>query len=206
MNLPVFSTTASTSVSRKPVRIELGSGLCGEPGFIHVDVLRGGNVDVRADCRFLTWLKPNSVDHLYAAHLVEHFSYTEIMEILRSWFEVLKPGGKLQVKLPDLDFLCRAYVDGIHSPEEVMIALYGGFADYPGGPDGWEKISGNPNWQRNTIKTGEIPHPGVYNHWAAHKAMYNYEMLAARLAKVGFERIVRIKENDWELHIVAAKN
>jgi hypothetical protein len=107
--------------------------------------------------------------------------------------------------MPDLDFLCKAYVEKIHSTEEVMIAIFGGFPDYEGGPEGWEKISGNPNWQRNTIKDGEVPHPGKYTEQGAHKALYTFETFKVRMEKVGFKNVQRIIENDWELHVVATK-
>lgn len=188
-----------------PVRIELGSGPHGEEGFIHVDVVKVGNVDVEADVRDLDWLDDNSVDELYTAHLVEHISYAEIAAPLKEWFRVLRPGGTFTIKMPDLDFLCCAYVSGVHSTEEIMVALYGGFSDCAGGSDGWEKISGNPDWQRNTIPDGDVPYPGRYTEWGAHKAMYTFESFKPRLARVGFTDIRRVVENDWELHIVCTK-
>lgn len=195
----------STSAVSPVVKVELGSGPCGKPGFFHVDAVQEGNVDHRADIRDLDFLSNDSVDELYSAHAVEHISYTEIDKVLVEWYRVLKPGGRLTIKMPDLDFLCRAYVEGIHSPEETMIAIFGGFPDEPGGPDGWEKISGNPQWERNTIKDGEIPNPGVYIEWAAHKALYTFDTFRVRLERAGFEYIQRIVENDWELHITARK-
>lgn len=198
-----YGTTAS---SQDLVRIELGSGPHGEPGFFHVDAVKVGNVDKEGDVRNLNWLSDNSVDELYSAHTVEHISYTEIEPVLQEWCRVLKPAGKLTIKMPDLDFLCRAYVEGIHSTEEVMVAIFGGFSDYPGGPDGWEKISGNPQWDRNTIRDGEIPHPGKYTEWGAHKALYTFESFKPRLENAGFTNVRRVVENDWELHIVANKS
>lgn len=197
-----YGTTAS---SKEPVRIELGSGPHGEPGYVHVDAVKVGNVDIEADVRCLDWLAPEEVDELYSAHTVEHFSYTEIDSILREWYRVLKPGGKITIKMPDLDFLCRAHVEGIHSTEEVMVAIFGGFSDYPGGPDGWEKISGNNSWERNSIPDGHIPHPGKYTEWGAHKALYTFESFKPRLERAGFNNVRRVVENDWELHVVASK-
>jgi len=188
-----------------PVRIELGSGPHGIEGFYHVDAVAGGNVNKVSDIRNLHWLKSDSVDELYSAHTVEHISYTEILQVLKEWNRVLRPGGKMIIKMPDLDFMCRAHIEGIHSTEETMICLYGGFSDIPGGPDGWEKISGDPNWKRNTLKDGEIPHPGVYTEWGAHKALYTFDSFRIRLEKAGFKDVRRIVENDWELHVIARK-
>lgn len=198
-----YGTTANKEEFK---RIELGSGPHGEPGFIHVDAIKSGNVDVEADIRNLYWLEDDSIHEIYSAHAVEHISYTEIETVLKDWFRALKPGGRITIKMPDLDFLCRAYVEGIHSTEEIMVAIFGGFSDVPGGPDSWEKISGNPDWKRNTIPDGEIPYPGKYTEWGSHKALYTFESFKPRLEKAGFSDIVRIIENDWELCIVATKS
>jgi SAM-dependent methyltransferase len=192
--------------SNVPVKIELGSGPHGEPGFTHVDVVKVGNVELEADARYLDWLLDDQVDELYSAHIVEHFSYTEVDSVLKEWGRVLRPGGKITIKMPDLDFLCRSYVEGIHSTEEVMIALFGGFSDYAGGPDGWEKISGDKNWNRGSIKDGQVPFPGVYTEWGAHKAMYTFESFKPRMERAGFKDVTRVVENDWELHVVARSN
>ncbi|MBD3260642.1 MAG: methyltransferase domain-containing protein [Candidatus Altiarchaeales archaeon] len=194
-----------TTALNRPTKIELGSGPHGEPGFLHVDVVKVGNVDIEADIRDLRWLEDNSVDELYSSHTVEHISYAEIEDVLSEWCRVLKPEGKMTIKMPDLDFLCRAYVEGIHSTEEIMVAIFGGFSDYPGGPDGWEKISGNPRWERNSIPDGRIPHPGHYTEWGAHKALYTFESFKPRLERAGFKDVKRVVENDWELYITASK-
>jgi SAM-dependent methyltransferase len=167
--------------------------------------VKTGNVDVEGDIRDLEWLSTDSVDELYIAHAVEHISYTQIDPVLREWCRVLKPSGKITIKMPDLAFLCRSLVEGVHSTEEVMVALYGGFSDTPGGPDGWEKISGNPQWERNTISDGDIPHPGRYTEWGAHKAMYTFGSFKPRMGRAGFTNIQRVEENDWELYLVATK-
>ncbi|KKN22535.1 hypothetical protein LCGC14_0914000 [marine sediment metagenome] len=197
-----YGTTAS---NQEPLRIELGSGPHGEPGYYHVDAVKVGNVDRESDVRKLDWIDDDTVDDLYSAHTIEHFSYTEIDVVLKEWNRVLKPSGIIRLKMPDLDFLCHAYVEGIHSTEEIMIALFGGFSDTSGGPDGWEKISGNPEWERNTIADGDIPHPGKYTEWGAHKAMYTFKSFKPRMERAGFIDIKRVEENDWELHIVATK-
>lgn len=197
-----FGTTASTS---KALRLELGSGPHGEPGYIHVDAVKVGNVDVQSDVRKLDWVSDSSVDEIYSAQVVEHISYTEVLGVLGEWYRVLKPGAKITIKMPDLDFLCRAFTQGIHSTEEIMIAIFGGFSDYPGGPDGWEKISGNPDWARGYIRDGEIKSPGKYTEWGAHKALYTFESFKVRMEKAGFQNVRRVVENDWELHVVAVK-
>ena len=196
-----FSCTAEQPV----VRIELGSGPHGLPGFFHIDAVKTGNVDLQADIRKLDFFKTNSIVEIYSAHTVEHISYTEVVQVLQEWNRVLKSGGKITIKMPDLDFACHAHVEGIHSTEEIMLLIFGCFPDSPGDEAGWEKVSGNPNWQRNTIKDGEVFHPGKYTEWDAHKALYTFNTFKIRMEKAGFKNVQRVVENDWELHVVATK-
>lgn len=200
-----MSNSWSTTASFEPVRIELGSGPHGIEGFLHVDAVKVGNVDHASDIRDLSWLQTSTVDELYSAHALEHISYTEVATVLSEWCRVLKPGGKVTIKMPDLDFLCYAHVSGIYSAEETMICIFGGFSDYPGGPDGWEKISGNKDWARGTMIDGEVPSPGRYTEWGAHKALYSFKSFKPRMERAGFKDVRRIVENDWELHVTATK-
>ena len=91
----------SSTVESPPVRIELGSGPHGEPGFFHVDAVGStSNVDLDADIRQLDFLESESVDEIYSAHAVEHISYTEIGDVLKEWYRVLKPGGQAIYGVP----------------------------------------------------------------------------------------------------------
>jgi len=214
-----LTTAAKGQPRREPRRVELGSGPYGLSGFIHIDAVKkdGWNVDYIADVRKLDFIVSDAVDELYSAHTVEHFSYTEILAVLREWNRVLRPGGSLTVKMPDLDFICKAYVNHVenrvpktheasqHSPEEILVLLFGGFSEeMDGEPSSFEHTFGVSKWTRGCANK-PVPNPGVYTPWGAHKALYNYEMFAARLALAGFRDTRRIVENDWELHVVTFK-
>lgn len=201
------------------VKVELGSGPHGIPGFHHVDAVKkeGSNVDIEADIRKLDFAEDTSIDELYSAHAVEHISYTEIMATLKEWYRVLLPGGKLTVKMPDLDFICKAYVNHVEnrtpktheasqqSPEETLVLLFGGFSDNEdGSPSSFDHTFGVTGWQRGQALE-PVANPGVYSHWEGHKALYNYEMFKKRLEMVGFNNVARVVENDWELHVIAFK-
>ncbi len=57
------------------------------------------------DATKLDEVKDNSVDSIYASHLLEHFSHTQISEILKCWYTKLAPGGKLILNVPDLAWI-----------------------------------------------------------------------------------------------------
>lgn len=91
------------------------------PGFTVVD-LKDGH-----DARKLDY-PDNSVEEIYASHVLEHICMDDTMPTLAEWLRVLKPGGRLRVAVPDLAYWCRKYVEG--DAEAITIHhLYGGQTD-----------------------------------------------------------------------------
>src|SRR5438128_2032906 len=64
---------------------------------------------VKMDAGELTY-EPNSIDVIYASHLLEHFEIRKVKDVLANWYSVLKPGGKLIINVPDLDWICLAWL------------------------------------------------------------------------------------------------
>ena len=61
-------------------------------------------------------ISKGSIDLIYSSHVLEHMSQQDAMIALRNCFELLKPGGKLKIVVPDL--FCRVekyYNDAGHS-------------------------------------------------------------------------------------------
>ena len=46
--------------------------------------------------------KKNSVDEILAYQVVEHFHKHRVVELLRTWYHVLKKGGLLKIDVPDI--------------------------------------------------------------------------------------------------------
>jgi len=76
---------------------------CGESkkGDIGVDLRKTGSVDIVADARMLPF-KDESFDHVYSSHLIEHLSHREVRNVLVEWVRVLKKGGIIEIRCPDL--------------------------------------------------------------------------------------------------------
>lgn len=101
-----------------PRKLHLGCGKRFIPGFVHVDVIAQPHVDVVADARDLAFLPDNTLDLLYACHLLEHFDRHEYRGVLREWHRVMKPGGVLRLSVPDFAACAALYyeqglVDGL---------------------------------------------------------------------------------------------
>jgi len=46
-------------------------------------------------------------DYIFSEHMIEHVPYEGGMAMLRECFRTLKPGGKIRISTPDLNFLIR---------------------------------------------------------------------------------------------------
>jgi hypothetical protein len=52
-----------------------------------------------------------SVDEILAEHLIEHLTYEEEKEFFLESFRLLKPGGKLRLEVPDLEWVLRKFIE-----------------------------------------------------------------------------------------------
>ena len=77
-----------------PVRLNIGAGKRPIEGYISVDIKDG------TDARSLPY-PDNSVDEVYAAHVLEHFGHREVPKVLEEWARVLKPNGLMRISVPD---------------------------------------------------------------------------------------------------------
>ncbi len=104
-----------------------------EEGWEILDAQPGEHVDHVGDASDLSRFPDRTFGALYASHVLEHFDYKEeILEVLKEWHRVLRPGGKLYVSVPDLECLCRLYVTpGLQPTErfEIMRMIFGGHMD-----------------------------------------------------------------------------
>lgn len=131
---------ANPASDRDPVRLNLGCGDKVIPGYINVDVAAsraGQRPDVLCDLRALQPFDTASADEVMAIHVVEHFWRWEIEAVLREWVRVLKPGGRLIVECPNLEYACREF---LRDPEQ------GARADAGGQLTMWV-FYGDPRWK-----------------------------------------------------------
>jgi predicted SAM-dependent methyltransferase len=93
------------------LRLNLG---CGKPpwhlkGFVNVDQDPGVQPDLVCDILDLPY-EEETVDEIYAGHILEHFDWKEGEVALQYWLTLLKPGGKISVVVPDFDYLAKEYL------------------------------------------------------------------------------------------------
>lgn len=120
------------SESPEPIRLHIGGK---EPrhGWKILDVAPGPCVDYVGDCTDLSRFANGTVSEIYASHVLEHLGYQEeLPRALSEIIRVLVHGGSFRVAVPDLDALCRIFVDptlNLQQRANVMRMIYGGQTD-----------------------------------------------------------------------------
>ena len=89
-----------------------------------------GRTDLVGDVKKLPW-EDNYFEYILASDIIEHFPIAMTSTILSEWRRVLKIGGLIEFRLPDLDALCKKYVNGQQDAKLTSWLLMGG-QDYPG--------------------------------------------------------------------------
>ncbi|MCC6950682.1 MAG: methyltransferase domain-containing protein [Phycisphaerales bacterium] len=123
-------TTPTTN--QEPLRLHVG-GETAKPGWKIVNIKMLPGVDFLGSATDLSAFADGSVDEVYGSHIYEHLSYSE--ELLKAFsevFRVLKPGGVFRLGVPDLETLCRLFLDPALPLEKkfwVMRMIYGGQTD-----------------------------------------------------------------------------
>lgn len=180
------------SVEHKcPRKLEIGSGMNPHPGYEHMDI--------RADLPHIEHVhdiyKPlpfaeETFDEILSWSVIEHISWRNVREVISNWKNVLKPGGKLELWVPDLEYLCTMYKEG--QTDEHLDKAYIQTAQMALGhysPAIWAmiKIYGGQDYRENF-----------------HSAMYDWDTMNKLLLTIGLHRIERI-DPYYGLHIIAFK-
>ena len=105
---------------------------CGEQilkgNWINTDIRKLEGVDVICDVKCLPF-KDNTFVKLWASDVLEHNPRHNTEEILREWRRVLKKGGILTLKMPNLKTIASNYIRGLIDCAEFSRLIYGNQED-----------------------------------------------------------------------------
>jgi len=147
------------------LKLHIG-GTVPNPDWKILDVEQRPEVDFVADAKDLGLFADESVDMIYASHVLEHFYYNldeELVSTLKEWRRVLKIGGQLLISVPNLRVLCWLYLHpNLHPLERhhLMRIMFG----------------------------------GQTNKYDIHKVGFDEEILAIYLEEAGFEAYEMVSE------------
>jgi len=117
-------TLSPTSVSDGP-QIHLGCGQINIQGWINIDARSMPHVHITTTDLFLPHFTENSIAEIYLSHVLEHFSFSESQDLLKTYFEKLRPGGCLRLAVPDFRVLAAIYKE-TNDLDKIRRALMGG--------------------------------------------------------------------------------
>lgn len=151
----------------KNIKLNLGAGGVDYQDYLSVD-LNDKRAHIHMDITKLDF-DDNSVTEILASHVFEHLNPYKAFEILQDWLRVLKPGGKLIMEMPDIEKVCRAFLEAdLQLRYGLLNVIYGSV---------------------NTTDTGDpsdITSPHLFGWWP--QSMYDHLMGA------GYENVVFMDE------------
>lgn len=112
------------TVATKPIRLDIGSQDARFRDFTTVDLYAPG-ADIRADAGALPFAD-DSVEEIWASHILEHIEPPRVQLVLREWLRVLRPGGIARIATPDLDDACRAWLERRPGAQSLIFGAFTG--------------------------------------------------------------------------------
>lgn len=96
---------------RTPLRLDIGGAAVPYAPDEYTTVDLYGDCDVRADALDLPF-RDDSVDMIWASHVLEHLQVSDVPAALNEWFRVLIPGRRLIVRVPNFDYVAKYWLTG----------------------------------------------------------------------------------------------
>ena len=114
------------------MKLNLGCGGDKRKGYVNIDIRKNVNPDMVLDLEKTPYpFEDESVDEILAKDIIEHFSFRNVERIVREWYRILKPNGKLIIQTPDFDEIVKAINEGrIKGWWQISYWIFGG-QDYP---------------------------------------------------------------------------
>ena len=121
------------------MKLNVGCGKDIRDGYTNLDIRPLKGVDIVCDM----WHEPiplddDSVDEILAKDVLEHFPLDKTDDIIKEWKRVLKPGGFMQIEVPNIILNFANWVSGStkclkgqHITERFSQIIFGR-QDYPG--------------------------------------------------------------------------
>lgn len=170
--------------------LEIGPGAKRLAGFETLNITGGPQVDYIGDATGGLPFPADTFDLLYASHILEHTAWYRSVDVLKEWIRVLKPGGTLEIWVPD----------GLKIAEAFVMAERSGSVDFH--CDGW--------WRFNEAKdpcrwvSGRIfsygDGTGAPGHFNWHLGLFSERYLQALMRKAGLTDIRRMNRDEVRGH------
>lgn len=166
-----------------PIKLDIGSGENPKklPNWYHMDIdLSMPDVEFVHDVASALPFKDEGVSEIFASNVLEHVFYKDVPAVVFEWTRVLTHGGKIEIRVPNMKWICHQYAIGRWKMSFVpgtdlnaMHAIFGG--DHDG-----------------------VPH--------MHKAGFDETNLRDLMETAGLINVQNTsEENSWELRMIGEK-
>ena len=167
------------NAGKKRRLLEIGPGRKRIENFETLNIVGGPNVDYVYDAAKQLPFKDRAFDLIYASHILEHIPWYQTKQVLKEWARIIKPGGSLEVWVPDGHKICKVMLEADEKKTEGI-------------PDNWKKK--NPNNCPYLWVNGRIFY-GVRNDYPSwHKAIFSYSYLEKIFRALNFSNIIQMDE------------
>ena len=106
------------------MKLHLGSGSRYLKGYLHVDIADYEHIDIKSSVDKLSTIDDDTVDEIYASHVLEYYDRHEVESVLNEWKRVLKKDGVLRIAVPNFETLIEVYQE-TDEIEKILGPLYG---------------------------------------------------------------------------------
>jgi len=107
------------------MKLHVGCSTVAISGYTNIDIRFLPHVDVVDNAEYLRQFEGKNISDIYVCHVLEHFCRWRIPAVLSRWFDLLQPGGKLFLSVPDFEAVVDYYTKTKDLPS-LMGLLYGG--------------------------------------------------------------------------------
>ncbi len=98
-------------VGRYPFKCEIGSGMHPHPGYLHLDTMADApSLDLLHDISNPLPFLNDTVGEVLANHVIEHVSWRDLPKLVKEMHRILRPGGQVFIRTPNLRFICESYL------------------------------------------------------------------------------------------------
>jgi predicted SAM-dependent methyltransferase len=112
------------------MRLHIGGEKIKE-GWKILNIQKMPGVDFIGDITDLSQFDNESLEEVYASHVLEHVGINKIASTFNGIYRVLKKGGKFYISVPNLDTLAQLFVKVTEGKDKqaIMMMIYGGQTD-----------------------------------------------------------------------------
>lgn len=163
-------------------KLHLGCGGHIRSGWLNSDLTPYSDEVILLDASKTFAFENDTFDYIYSEHVLEHLSLLHQINMLGECYRVLKPGGKIRIATPDIDFIISL---SNNSTEEIREYIK------------WSSSAYRPDIEK---VVGDLAHSYVYTinnyfHNWGHQFLHNKKSLRELLGITSYNNIINYPLN-----------